>query len=80
MIGVSDRTMRHWREPLEDDGYDGLADRLKGMVSAKRVPLETCERAREYRLAEHGRSAFKLEGNKTAGSKQCRTFRRKAGE
>ncbi len=36
--------MRRWRERLEQDGYDGLADRRKGMVSPKRVPLETCER------------------------------------
>jgi hypothetical protein len=35
--------MRRWRERLEQDGYDGLADRRKGVVSAKRVPLETCE-------------------------------------
>ncbi len=44
IIGVTDRTMRRWRERLEQDGYDGLADRRKGMVSPKRVPLETCER------------------------------------
>jgi transposase len=44
IIGVSARTMRRWRERLEEHGYDGLADRRKGMVSRKRVPLETCER------------------------------------
>ena len=44
IIGVTDRTMRRWRERLEEKGYDGLADRRKGMVSPKRVPLETCER------------------------------------
>jgi transposase len=43
IIGVSARTMRRWRERLGQDGYDGLADRRKGMVSPKRVPLETCE-------------------------------------
>jgi len=41
---VSARTMRRWREQLEADGYEGLADRRRGMVSPKRVPLETCER------------------------------------
>ena len=35
--------MRRWRERLAVDGYNGLADRRKGMVSPKRVPLETCE-------------------------------------
>lgn len=44
IIGVSARTMRRWRERLEQDGYDGLADRRKGMVSPKRVPLEVCEK------------------------------------
>ncbi len=44
VIGVSDRTMRCWRERLEEDGYDGLADRRKGMVSPKRVPLEICQK------------------------------------
>jgi transposase len=43
IIGVSARRMRRWRERLGQDGYDGLADRRKGMVSPKRVPLETCE-------------------------------------
>lgn len=36
IIGVSARTMRRWRERLEQDGYDGLADRRKGVVSPKR--------------------------------------------
>jgi len=44
IIGVSARTMRRWRERLEEGGYDGLADRRKGVVSPKRVPLETCQK------------------------------------
>src|SRR4051812_2052603 len=44
IIGVSARSMRRWRERLEQDGYDGLADRRKGMVSPKRVALELCEK------------------------------------
>lgn len=44
IIGVSARTMRRWRERLEQDGYDGLADRRKGVVSPKRIPLELCEK------------------------------------
>jgi transposase len=43
IIGVSDRTMRRWRERLETDGYAGLADRRKGKASAQRIPLATVE-------------------------------------
>ncbi|MBV9035777.1 MAG: ISNCY family transposase [Acidobacteriaceae bacterium] len=43
IIGVTDRTMRRWRERLEEHGYDGLADRRKGQPSFRRVPLATCE-------------------------------------
>jgi transposase len=43
IIGVSDRTMRRWRERLEKYGYEGLADRRKGKPSDKRVPLATAE-------------------------------------
>jgi transposase len=43
IIGVTDRTMRRWRERLEGHGYDGLADRRKGKPSLRRVPLQTCE-------------------------------------
>ena len=44
IIGVSDRTMRRWRERLETDGYSGLADRRKGKPSEKRVALATVEK------------------------------------
>ena len=43
IIGVTDRSMRRWRERLEEHGYSGLADRRKGKVSFRRVPLNTCE-------------------------------------
>ena len=43
IIGVSCRTMRRWRERMEDGGYSGLTDRRKGKPSAKRVPLKTVE-------------------------------------
>jgi transposase len=39
IIGVTDRTMRRWRERLESDGYSGLVDRRKGKPSDKRIPL-----------------------------------------
>ena len=43
IIGVTPRTMRRWRERLEQDGYNGLRDRRKGKSSPRRVPLKTCE-------------------------------------
>jgi transposase len=43
IIGVTPRTMRRWRERLEEHGYDGLADRRKGKPSFRRVPLKTVE-------------------------------------
>lgn len=43
IIGVSDRTMRRWRERLVEHGYSGLADRRKGKRSFRRVPLKTVE-------------------------------------
>ncbi len=36
IIGVTDRTMRRWRERLEEHGYSGLADGRKGKPSLKR--------------------------------------------
>jgi len=43
IIGVTDRTMRRWRERLEAEGYAGLVDRRKGKPSDKRVPLARVE-------------------------------------
>jgi transposase len=44
IIGVSDRTMRRWRERYQDGGYDGLYDRRKRRPSPKRIPLKTAEK------------------------------------
>ena len=44
IIGVTDRTMRRWRERLEEHGYAGLADRRKGKAPSHRVPLATVEK------------------------------------
>jgi len=44
ILGISCRSMRRWRERLEKDGYDGLADRRKGKPSPRRVPLATCQK------------------------------------
>jgi transposase len=43
IIGVTDRTMRRWRERMEEDGYSGLVDRRKGKESDRRVPLQQAE-------------------------------------
>lgn len=43
IIGVTDRTMRRWRERLESDGYSGLVDRRKGKRSDRRIPLAKVE-------------------------------------
>ena len=43
IIGVSDRTMRRWRERYQERGYDGLYDRRKRRPSPKRVALKTAE-------------------------------------
>jgi len=43
IIGVSDRTMRRWRERLEAGGYSGLVDHRKSKPSDKRVPLARVE-------------------------------------
>src|ERR1019366_1500250 len=43
IIGISDRSMRRWRERYEEHGYDGLLDRRRGKPSPKRVPLAKVE-------------------------------------
>ena len=54
IIGVTDRTMRRWRERLEKDGYTGLADRRKGRPSRRRIPLAVVEEVlRLYREVYH---------------------------
>ena len=43
IIGVSDRTMRRWRERFEANGYDGLMDQRKGKPASQRVELKIVE-------------------------------------
>ena len=43
IIGLSDRSMRRWRQRYEEHGYDGLLDRRRGKPSPKRVPLAQAE-------------------------------------
>lgn len=50
IIGVTDRTMRRWRERYQEYGYDGLYDYRKKSPSPKRIPAETLEKVlRLYR-------------------------------
>src|SRR5881227_17828 len=44
ILGISDRSMRRWRERYQKHGYDGLLDRRLGKPSPKRVPVETVEK------------------------------------
>src|SRR5579872_4798267 len=43
IVGISDRSMRRWRERYEEFGYDGLFDRRRGKPSPKRVPVAQVE-------------------------------------
>jgi transposase len=44
ILGVTDRTMRRWRQNYEEFGYDGLFHRQRGKPSPKRIPVETIEK------------------------------------
>jgi transposase len=43
ILGLSDRSMRRWRERYDEFGYDGLFDRRQGKPSPKRVPVALVE-------------------------------------
>jgi hypothetical protein len=43
IIGISDRSMRRWRQRYDEHGYDGLLDRRRGKPSPKRVPLKVAD-------------------------------------
>ena len=47
IIGISDRSMRRWKQRYQKHGYDGLFDRRRGKPSPKRVPLVLAERVLE---------------------------------
>jgi len=50
VLGITDRSLRRWRERYQKHGYDGLYDRRKGRPSPKRVPVKTVEQVlRLYR-------------------------------
>ena len=43
IIGVTDRTMRRWRERYQEHGYSGLWDHRKRSPSPKRIAVEVLE-------------------------------------
>jgi transposase len=43
IVGISDRSMRRWRERYQERGYDGLLDRRRGKPSGKRAAVEVLE-------------------------------------
>ena len=43
IVGISDRSMRRWRERYEEFGYDGLFDRRLGKPSPQRVAVAVVE-------------------------------------
>jgi transposase len=47
ILGISDRSMRRWRERYEEWGYDGLWDRRRKRPSPRRVPLAVAEKVFE---------------------------------
>ena len=50
ILGISDRSMRRWKQRYEEHGYDGLFDRRQQRPSPKRVPMATVEKVlRLYR-------------------------------
>ena len=54
IIGITDRSMRRWRERMEEEGYSGLVDRRKGKPSDRRVPIRVVEEVlRLYREVYH---------------------------
>ena len=43
ILGISCRQMQRWKTRFEHEGYEGLFDRRRGILSPKRVPLTTVE-------------------------------------
>ena len=54
IIGISDRSMRRWRQRYEEHGYDGLLDRRRGKPSPKRVPLQQAEEVLQWYGEKYG--------------------------
>ena len=48
IVGATERTMRRWRERIEEHGYSGLSDGRKGKPSPRRVPLAMAEKVLRF--------------------------------
>jgi transposase len=53
IMGVTDRTMRRWRERLNEHGYSGLWDYRKRQPSPKRVPMQEVEQVLQLYLEKY---------------------------
>ena len=53
IMGVTDRTMRRWRERLKTHGYSGLWDYRKRRPSPKRVPMAIVEQVLQLYREQH---------------------------
>jgi transposase len=53
IMGVTDRTMRRWRDRLNEHGYSGLWDYRKRSPSPKRVPMQTVEQVLQLYREEY---------------------------
>jgi transposase len=45
-LGISERTLRRWRQRYEEEGVEGLVDRRVGRPSPRRAPEDELERMR----------------------------------
>jgi transposase len=54
ILGMSCRQLRRWKERWEEQGYDGLFDRRRGLPSPKRVPVEQVQRVLQLYQQEYG--------------------------
>ncbi len=48
IVGISDRSMRRWRERYQEFGYDGLFDKRRWKASARRVPMALAEQVLQF--------------------------------
>ena len=68
IMGVSDRTMRRWREKFETNGYDGLMDQRKSKQASHRVEVKT---GRKFCGCIGSDTAISTSGTSTRSSAGC---------
>ena len=52
-LGISERTLRRWRQRYEEEGAEGLVDRRVGRPSPRRAPEDGLERMRALYQQEY---------------------------